>query len=343
MFDQIMITVLCYIISLGEVLAIEKLYVYSWNDSIPESVIARFFQETNIHIKLTSYENNETMFAKIALLSQYQSYDIIFPSSYYIKKLLDNHLLHKIDKEKIPNYKFLYPHFLNLAFDPGNDYSLPFAVYLTGILYNKKYIQYPQQSWHELLYYAHQNKVHLLDDMREVFHIMLNMLNYNNNNINIKEITIAYKALQKLMLKVRLLASESMQNNFISEEVLIGMCWNSEAEYIIQNDSRFAFLFPKEGSIMSIDNFAILHNSKNIINAYKFINFVMRPDISKEIMEYFLITIPNFKAKNLLREAITAKNILFPSNDQVQNSILHEYLYDINNKYLALWERLKEF
>ena len=138
-------------------------------------------------------------------------------------------------------------------------------------------------------------------------------------------------------------SSESMQNNFIGEEVVIGMCWNSEAEYIIQKDSRFAFLFPKEGAIMSIDNFAILRNSKNIINAHKFINFIMRPEISKIIMENFLITIPNFKAKNLLSEKIIANDILFPNNFQVQNSVMQEYLHGITNKYLALWERLKEF
>jgi spermidine/putrescine transport system substrate-binding protein len=324
-----------------ELIAKEKLYIYSWSDSLPESLIEQFSKEYNIKVELSSYENNETMFAKLKLLSGYESYDIVFPSSYYIKKLLDNNLLHKLDKNKIQNSKFLSPEFLGLSFDSFNEYSLPFAVYFTGILYNKNHIKDPSKSWNELFLSIHKKKLLLLDDMREVFHIALSTLGYCANSVSTKEITEAYHKLRQLMPNVRLLSSESIQSSFATEEVSIGMCWNAEAGNLMRRDSRFAFFLPQEGPITSIDNFVVLKNAKNTENAYKFINFIMRPEVSKQIMERFLITIPNSAARKMLSENITKNNTLFPRDVQDAKIIVQEDLQGMNNKYIELWERLK--
>ena len=82
-----------------------KLYIYGWFNSIPDHVLEKFTKETGINIIFSSYENNETMYAKLKLLGKRPSYDIVFPSTYFIQKMVKEDLLEAINKAKISNIK----------------------------------------------------------------------------------------------------------------------------------------------------------------------------------------------------------------------------------------------
>ena len=317
------------------------LYVYGWFNSVPEHVIKRFIQENGINVSLSSYENNETMYAKLKLVKHQLSYDITFPSTYFIQRMVNEDLLEKLNKNKIPNIKNIDHEILNLNFDPHNTFTIPYAMYFTGIMYNSGFIKQRIDSWLNLFNPRYKNMVLLLDDIREVFHIGLNLLGYNSSTVNEKEIKDAYFKLKSLIDNVCIFASESTKKHFLSGDISIGMSWNQDAYESIAENDDLKFIYPKEGSIFSTDNFAILKTSKNKDNAYKFINFICRADIAKEIIKSNGLSLPNFTAKKLLPIVIQNNKVIYPNNRILKTRIIHSNL-GVNAKiYMKYWNMLK--
>ena len=70
-------------------------------------------------------------------------YDVAIPSDYMISKMIKEDLLHMINLDNVPNYALIDDRFKNLAYDPNNEYSVPYMWGTVGILYNKKMVQEP--------------------------------------------------------------------------------------------------------------------------------------------------------------------------------------------------------
>ena len=114
-----------------------KLYVYNWTDYVPSDLVAQFTKETGVEIIYSTFESNEEMYAKLKLTENTGSgYDLVFPSSYYVNKMIKENMLQPLDKSKLSNLKQVPKHLLNKEFDPENKYSLPYVYGLTGIEVN---------------------------------------------------------------------------------------------------------------------------------------------------------------------------------------------------------------
>ena len=314
-----------------------KLYVYAWSETIPKNVIKKFENETGIKVFLSTYDSNETMFSKIKLLGNQPSYDIVFPSTYFVQKMVQNGLLTPLEGDKISNIKYIKSEVLNLISKEDKKYIIPYVMYFTGILYNNKHIKEEVNSWEDLWNAQYKNKVLIIDDIREVFSIALILLGYNPNSINKDEIMHAYQKLRKLLPNVKLFSSESIKDYFLSEEVIIGMSWNADAFPIMLENKDLKFVYPKEGAILSIDNFAILKSSKNKDNAYKFINFLLKPEIAAECIKELYLSIPNNIAYIILIEQLKNTNLFFLKDSTIKISIINHQLSKNINLYDNYW------
>ena len=87
-------------------LASEKVYVYNWTEYIPDAVLAAIYQETGIKVIYSTYESNETMYAKLKLI-QGEGYDLVFPSTYFVSKMSKEGMLQPLDHALLPNMQRL--------------------------------------------------------------------------------------------------------------------------------------------------------------------------------------------------------------------------------------------
>src|SRR5690349_14631200 len=108
------------------VAAQEMVNVYIWANWISPRVVQQFEQETGIHVNLSTYDSNETLYAKLKAAKN-PGYDVIAPSSFYVKRMQRAGLLKKLDKHQLSNFMNLDRHLLNKPYDPANQYSVPFA------------------------------------------------------------------------------------------------------------------------------------------------------------------------------------------------------------------------
>lgn len=317
------------------------LNLYAWSGVIPDSIIQQFEKETGIKVNFSTYDSNEVMYAKLRTTKN-SGYDIVEPSSYYIDRMHRQDMLQKLNKEKLSNFKNLNPDLLNQAYDKKNNYSLPFIWGTTGIFINKEY--YPENKitrWADLWDAKYSNQLLLLDDPREVFAIGLRTLGYSINDTNPDHIREAYLKLKQLIPNIKIFSS-SVLSILIDEDVTIGMVWNGDLYKASLENPQLNFIYPKDGFVIWVDNFAILKNAPHVENAYQFLNFMLRPDVAKNVALDNNFPTANLAAENLLPKNRRESQVIYPSHEILKEG---EFQMDVGEKALALyekyWERLK--
>ena len=319
----------------------EKLYIYNWTEYIPNSLLQKFTKETGIEVVYSTFESNEEMYSKMKLTNG-GGYDLIFPSSYYIGKMAKEGMLAELDKTKLVNFAQITPSLLNKNFDPENQYSLPYVYGLTGIGINSAEID-PKAvtSWADLWNSKYKGKILLTADSREVFHIALLLKGFSPNTTEDKEIESAYHLLQKLIPNVQSFNSDSPDVPYVQGEVSLGMIWNGSAFRAHKENPDIQFIYPREGVIIWMDNYAIPKNAEHKEAAYKFIDFMLRPESAKEVIETMGFSMPNEGVKALLEPTDVNDLTLFPPQEQIEKGVFQEDVGDAIDIYEKYWHLLK--
>ena len=79
------------------------LYFYNWTEYVPPGLLEQFTKETGIKVIYSTYESNETMYAKLKTYKD-GAYDLVVPSTYYVDKMRKEGMIQKIDKSKLTNF-----------------------------------------------------------------------------------------------------------------------------------------------------------------------------------------------------------------------------------------------
>jgi spermidine/putrescine transport system substrate-binding protein len=329
---------LCFIVSCNKNKNVVN--VYNWTEYIPNEVISQFEKETGIKVIYSTYDSNELMYSKLKIAGG-SGYDLVFPSTYFVSKMAKEGLLEVLDHSKFTNMHHLNPALMNMSYDEGNKYSLPFLWGTTLIAYNEKYIKGDITSWRDLWREEYKGYIILNNDVREVFQMALMLLGYSGNSSDEKEIEEAYNLLTTLVPSVRVFNSDSPKLPLINEEVRVGMVWNGEIYRAQLANPDIKFVIPKEGPLIWMDCMSIPKGAKNAENAYKFMDFILRPEISKILREDSGYISPNLTDLNSMSEALRTNSLLNPTEADLQGA---EFQTDIGDAVLVLeryWEKLK--
>lgn len=316
--------------------------VYTWSGVIPDFAIQQFEKETGIKVNFSTYDSNETMYAKLRA-SKNAGYDVIEPSSYYIDRMHRQNMLEEFDLSQLSNLKNINPSFQHQSYDPQSRFSIPFIWGVTGIFVNTDYFAKNSiQKWSDLWDPKYKDQLMFLDDSRELFSMALKVLGYSANDSNPEHIHQAYLKLKELMPNIKLFNSDAVISILIDEDATLGMTWNGDAFKAKQENQKLEFVYPKDGFVIWVDNFAIPKNAPHLANAYKFLNFMMRADVAKAVAIDNSFPTANLAAENLLPVAIQQSQIAYPSKDVLKKG---EFQTDIGDDALALyekyWEQLK--
>ena len=143
--------------------------VCSWGEYIDEDLIYKFEDETGIKVNYTTYDSNESLYAK--LKSGGVSYDVIFPSDYMVGKMINEGMLAELDMDNIPNIAGVGEPYLDRSFDPGNKYSVPYMWGTTGLIYNTTMVEEPPTKWADMWDVEYTNNVLMFNNSRDAYAI----------------------------------------------------------------------------------------------------------------------------------------------------------------------------
>ena len=322
-------------------MAAEKVYVYNWTEYIPQAVIDDFTKETGIEVVYTTYDSNETMYAKVKLAQQ-DGYDVVVPSTYFVSKMSREGLLQALDHSQLPKAKALDAKMLDKPFDRGNVYSVPFMWGSTGIGVNAKEIDPATvTSWKDLWNPAYKGKVLLQDDLREVFHMALKLQGKSSNTTDPKEIEAAYGLLKELMPNVLLFNSDSPRLPYLAGEVSIGMIWNGEAWMAAEENEDIRYIYPKEGANLWVDSFVIPKSARNVKNGHAFINYMLKAEVAAQCVAQNGYATTVLAALPLLDEKVRTSPTIFPPPEIVAAGEFQLDVGDALATYQKYWELLR--
>lgn len=322
-----------------------ELYVYNWGEYMDPEVIDLFEKETGIHVIYEEYQTNEIMYPKVAKGAG--SYDVICPSDYMIQRMIQEDLLQEINFDHIPNLKNIGSKYIEQSkeFDPENKYSVPYLWGTVGILYNKKMVSEPIDSWGVLWDEQYKDNILMQNSVRDALGIALKYLGYSLNSTNETELEEAKNLLirQRDMGLVQAYVVDEVRDKMIGNEAAIGVIYSGEALYTQEKNPDLEYVVPKEGSNLWIDSWVIPKSAKNKENAEKFIDFLCRPNISLMNFEYITYSIPNTAGRELIEdESIRNNPIVFPDNDILKNCETFQYLGpEADALYNEKWKSVK--
>lgn len=328
----------------------QYLNVYNWYGMIPKDILEEFEGETGISIRYDLYDNNEILEAK--LFAGNSGYDVIFPSaSPYAVRQIQAGVYEKIDKGKIPNLTHvdsaIYEQ-MRLA-DPSLDYTIPYYWGTFGFAYVEEEIlkrmpDAPTQSYRMLFDPSVVSNfkgcgVTLLDESVDVYPPVLSYLGKDPQSDSVDDLTEAQHHLLKIRPYIKRFSSSRFVNELVGGESCLAQAWSGEAQLAqdradeVGKNIHIRYVVPREGGTMWIDCMAIPKGAPNLDNAHKFIDFLLRPNISARIANAIKLAIANKDALPYIDPKIKHDPTIYPAKevmaklklDKPQNAAYERY------------------
>ena len=282
----------------------KELNMFVWTEYIPQDIIDCFQLVYGVTINRDEYSSAEEMFAKFSKGGT--NYDVMHVSDNIVPPLIRLGLLEKLDKSQLPIMSNFDPTYLNLEYDPGNVYTLPYEAGIDAIVVNTDKVPNPPKSWDDLWNPAYKGRMVSIDDSRAIIGLTLVTLGYDINSTDPKQLDEAKAKLQQLMPNIKVFDSDSPKTELIAGDVDLGVVWTAEAELASQSNPAIKFIYPTEGAINWQDNWAIAANAAHKDAAYAWLNYSMQPDLFWMMLRDFPYINPNSAALNFAKGNTTA-------------------------------------
>jgi putrescine transport system substrate-binding protein len=307
----------------------KRLYIYNWTDFIGPDTIAQFEKLTGIKVTYDVYDAEETMEAR--LLAGGSGYDIVSASTDFFSREIKAGVYAALDKSKLPNWKNLDPRILTLqaAYDPGNAHAVPYLHSISGFAYNVDMVKArmpnaPVNSLDMLFKPEVVSKfadcgVTFIDSAEDVLQLALNYLGLDPNTTRREDFKAAEEMLLKVRPYIRSFDSSEYLNGLANKELCVAMSWSSD--YALSHarakaagvSVNLAFTVPKEGANETFSSLLIPEGAPHPEAAYRFLDFILRPDVIAEITNTIYYGNDNVASRPLVDRRILEDETLYPT------------------------------
>jgi spermidine/putrescine transport system substrate-binding protein len=318
-----------------------ELVVYNWLDYIGEDVIPSFQEKYPVKVKYELFDDIEVAYAKLG--QDGSGYDISFPTSVDIPRFRAAGTLLKLEKSLIPNIVNLGPEWANPGYDPGNEYSVPYMWWTTGIAYDTTKIKETLTSSKALWDPKYKGHISMMDDYAETFGLALKQLGHSVNTTDTAQLDAALALLKQAKPLLRTYTNDTV-TTMVGGDVWVGMIWGSDLYQIqaeLENENHVYYI-PEEGSVRGSDTAVIYSGTKHPIAAHLFLDHLLDAKVSASNTNFIGYMGPNEAARQYIDAEILADPAVNPDKAILDKL---EELLDLPNavdeEYLSRWQALK--
>lgn len=320
------------------------LRVYNAGEYIDTALLEKFEKEYDCKLIYETFDSNESMYTK---LMSGAKYDVLIPSDYMIERLIKEEQIQQLDWDKIPNASGLDPDMMNLPYDPGNKYSVPYFAGTVGILYNKNVVD-PEDlkaGWELLRNQKYAGDIYMYDSERDSFMVALKALGYSMNTTDKKEILEAYDWLIKQRETMDVVyAGDDVIDNMISGNKSLAVVYSGDAAYIISENLDLDYYEPEEGTNVWCDGMVMTTDCEDTELAQEFMNFMTDPENAMVNSSYVGYTSPVKEVSTeLARSDYEGVSAYQPNLTAEKNESFAYQELDIKEFYADLWTKVKSY
>lgn len=316
-----------------------ELNVYIWTNYHSPEAVARFEKEHNAKVQIDTYDNNEVIEQK--LQSGTAPYDIVVPTDYMVTALTKQGLLTPLDEARLPGLANLEP-----ALDKGKvdgvRTGVPYLWGTTGFAYRTDKVSGKLDSWAAVFDATYKGRIVMLDDMRENFSAALRVLGKPANSTDPADIEAAKKKLAAQKKLVLAYDSSDFAGKIQAGDGWVVQGYSGElANVARESGGTIVYVVPKEGATLAVDNLAIPKAAKNVDLAYRFIEFMLQPDVAAETANVTGYPTANKAARGAIKPEMANDPAVYPPEEVLK---LCEPIADLGDKtplYDAAWTEVK--
>ena len=317
------------------------LNIYNWGNYTSPEMIEKFEKQYDIEVTLDGYDSNETMLAKVK--EGGSGYDIVVPGDYMVAIMVGEGLLAEINASEMENFKNLDPNWVDVYWDPGRKYSVPYqwgttsftvdsAVYGGDIDTLEIVFDPPEEL---------KGRINMLNDMNDVINAGLRYLDYPRCNSDPAQM----KELLALLLKAKedwRTMDYAVIEKLTSKDVDLSQSWNGAAMRARADRPTLKYAYPKEGFTGWMDNVAVLADAPNMENAKLFVNFMMEPENAAMTSNFARYANGVIGSEEFMdAEMLEAPEIVMPEGAPVPDFV-KPCDQDVVAMYNKVWTRLKQ-
>lgn len=305
--------------------------IYNWSDYVAPDTIRNFEREYGIKVHYDVYDSSEIVDAK--LLAGNSGYDVVFHANQFAGRLAPLAIFQKLDYSKLDNIRHLDPKLLEkiTLFESIEGYAVPYLWGTTGYAYNYDMVRarlpdLKLDSANMLFDPAVVSRladcgVSFLDSPIDVIPLVLAYLGLDPNAIDEDSLAAAEAQLNLVRPYILYFSSTKLISDLPNKEVCVAMSWSGDYaqasaradEVGIDIDLRYTM--PREGSGLWVDSMFIPEDAPHTRNAYLFINYILRPQVTADISNYVFYANPNKSATSLLKPEVVNDPGIYPNEE----------------------------
>lgn len=324
------------------------LNVYNWglyiSDGSDESVdvLSAFEQLTGIDVNYTTYDTNESLYAK--LKSGGADYDVIVPSDYMVGKMIAEGMLETLDYSNIPNAADIGAQYKGLEYDPNDAYSVPYTWGVVGIVYNTTMVKEEPTSWNVLWDEQYSGSILMFNNSRDAFAIAAKKIGLSLNPASTAEIDRIAEELKSQKSVVQAYVMDEIFDKMEGGEAALAPYYAGDAITMIDENPDLAFAIPEEGTNYFVDAMCIPAGCKNKEAAEMFINFMCETDVGVANCDFIGYSTPMQSVWELLDDELKYSEIAYPSAEVLANTEVFNVLPDeLNAAMDKAWSDMKSY
>ena len=274
------------VFGIGNLYAAEELSLLTWKGYAPQNLIDKFQKETGITVKAT-YSNNEEMIAKLRA-TRGAGFDLAQPSQDRIASVQEKYKIYQpIDMSKVET-ELIFESMLKAVkmntMVGGQPHAVPFCWGTSGLVVNKKFAP-KANDYSDILNAMYSGRISYRLKRPTLIALAFAM---GENPFAKYSDPMAYEALMekvgqamidgKGFVKNYWTNGDNLLQSVRSGEVHVAMAWDNGGWKLHAENPNIDFVAPRSGALGWIDTFAIPAKAKNVEAAYKWINFMLKPE-----------------------------------------------------------------
>ena len=221
---------------------------------------------------------------------------------------------------------------------------MPYTLCTTGIIYNTKMVDEAPTSWADLWDEKYAGNILMFNNSRDAYAIGAFKSGSSVNPQTTEEVDAVVDELKAQKPLVQAYVMDEIFDKMIGSEAAVGVYYSGDAITMIDDNPDLAWVFPEEGTVLSVDSMAIPATSEHEEAAEMFINFMCAPDVGKANIEYIGYTTPMHCVWELLDEDLKYSEIAYPSEDIAAKEEVFTALSDeVNSELDVKWSEMKSY